>query len=88
MEDDFGAADGNDSIHSAGSKSFSIAAESKSSMRDQMKEKDVLKDEIYDSIQEALLGTTVIEVPRVSREVTSIFVTAIDLLIFLYIPTY
>ena len=38
-------------------------------MREKLKEKDVLKDEIYDSIQEALLGTTVLEVPRVSREV-------------------
>jgi hypothetical protein len=72
MEEDFGG-DGNESIHSAASKSVSIAAESKSSLREQMKEKDVLKDEIYDSIQEALLGTTVIEVPRVSREVISLY---------------
>lgn len=67
MEDDFGA-DGNDSVHSAGSKSISVA-ESKNSIREKFKEKDVLKDEIYDSIQEALLGTTILEVPRVSREV-------------------
>eukprot|EP01035_Chromulina_nebulosa_P021434 gene21434-27764_t len=80
MEEDFGA-DGNESIHSAASKSVSISAESKRSLREQMKEKDVLKDEIYDSIQEALLGTTVIEVPRVSREtIISVLQTHTDLI--------
>lgn len=44
----------------------------KKSLREKFKE-ELEKDVIYEDIQEALLGTTIIEVPRVSREVRTFY---------------